>query len=107
MIGKTVSHYQIFEKLGEGGMGVVSSARETYLDRFMAIMVLRAEKSADRQRRARYVREAKATSALSQLNIFTIRDSAQADRFQLVRHRLGWRRAAQCWRNCYESIGPE
>jgi serine/threonine protein kinase len=74
MIGKTVGHYQIMEKLGEGGMGVVYMARDTHLDRFVALKILRPEKVADPDRRRRFLQEAKAASALSHPNIRTIHD---------------------------------
>ena len=63
MVGKTISHYCILEKLGEGGMGVVYKARDTRLDRFVAIKVLPAEKVADPERKKRFVQEAKTASA--------------------------------------------
>jgi eukaryotic-like serine/threonine-protein kinase len=74
MVGRALNHYQILEKLGEGGMGVVYKARDTHLDRFVAIKVLPPEKVADPERKARFVQEAKAASALNHPNIITIYD---------------------------------
>ncbi len=72
--GKTLVHYQITDKPGEGGMGVVYKARDTYLDRFVAIGVLPAEKIADVDRKRRFVQQAGAASALNHPNIVTIHD---------------------------------
>jgi serine/threonine protein kinase len=55
MVGRTISHYEIVEKLGEGGMGVVYKARDTHVDRFVAIKVLPLEKVADAERKRRFV----------------------------------------------------
>src|SRR5512139_2504389 len=78
MIGKTLGHYQITEKLGEGGMGTVYKAHDTHLDRFAAIKVLPPEKVSDPERKRRFIQEAKAASALNHPNIITIYDIDQS-----------------------------
>src|SRR6516165_1743145 len=74
MIGRTIGHYRIESKLGEGGMGVVYKARDTHLDRPVAIKVLPAEAVANSERKRRFVQEAKAASALNHPNIIHIYD---------------------------------
>jgi Tol biopolymer transport system component/tRNA A-37 threonylcarbamoyl transferase component Bud32 len=77
MIRPDVTHYHILEKLGEGGMGVVYKARDTSLDRFVAIKFL--PRNPDAERRARFVQEAKAASGLNHPNIVTVHEFGAAD----------------------------
>src|SRR5512136_220431 len=84
MVGKTISHYQVLENIGEGGMGVVYKAEDTHLERLVAIKVLPPERVADPERKRRFIQEAKAASALNHPNIITIHDIDQADGIDFI-----------------------
>jgi eukaryotic-like serine/threonine-protein kinase len=110
MIGKTISHYQIIDKLGQGGMGEVYRAEDTNLSRQVAIKVLPDEFAHDAERLARFEREARALAALSHPNILAIFDfykeagitytvtellEGETLRQRLTRERLPWRKAIE------------
>src|SRR5271168_4670381 len=74
LLGQTVSHYAFLEKLGAGGMGEIYKARDSRLNRVVAVKVLAPGRTRDPERRRRFIQEAQAASALNHPNIITIHD---------------------------------
>ena len=83
MIGQSISHFKILDKLGEGGMGIVYKAQDLRLDRAVALKFLPPELTRDPQAKARFIHEAKAASTLQHDNICTIHDVDESPDGQL------------------------
>jgi len=84
MVGQTVSHYKIIEKLGEGGMGIVYKARDTKLDRIVAIKFLPSHLSGVEENKARFMQEAKAAASLNHPNILSIYEIDKDEKNQFI-----------------------
>ena len=84
MVGQTLAHYKILEKIGSGGMGDVYLAEDTKLERKVALKVLPGELGEDEERRARFTREAKAIAALNHPNIVTVYSVEEEDNVHFI-----------------------
>jgi len=101
MIGQTLSHFKILEKLGEGGMGAVYLAEDLELNRQVALKVLPAEMASDPERLSRFKREAKAVAALNHPNIVTIYSVEDSEKGRFISMELVKGRSLE------EMIGPQ
>ncbi len=88
MIGNTLSHYKIIEKLGQGGMGEVYLAEDSRLDRKVALKILPQHLSERAELRERFEREARAVSSLNHLHICTLHDIGEQDGIHYLV--MGW-----------------
>ncbi len=84
MAGRTLGRYQIYDQIGVGGMGVVYRAMDTFLNRSVALKILPQDATSNEDRRLRFVREARAASALNDPNIVTIYDIGQAEGMEFI-----------------------
>ena len=91
MVESTVSHYRLLDKLGAGGMGVVFRAQDTLLKRTVALKFLPPDLSRDAEATERFLREARAASAMDHVNICTIHEVGRAEDGQLFNRRHWFR----------------
>jgi eukaryotic-like serine/threonine-protein kinase len=86
VVGQLLGHYRVLELLGRGGMGVVYRALDARLDRVVALKVLQPDTTSDVDRTRRFVREAKAASALNHPNIVTVYEIDSAEGMDFIAH---------------------